>query len=172
MALCHDLPRAADLDAAMRIVESVRLHLLGDGLLTVNRIAGAAAQNEVGGADLEDVVELQRIWTSNPLAYPLAGRKRKSMTPWTRQLLHRAEVFVGEGDVALAQAFNDHALISSLGLRAVVNVPLLDDRGQCFATFNALGIRARWQPEEIWLIRLLAALATPAVAKGAADAMT
>jgi GAF domain-containing protein len=42
----------------------------------------------------------------------------------------------------------------------VVNVPLLED-GRCAATFNVLGTRARWTPQEIALVRLLALLATP-----------
>ena len=163
LALCQDLPRAADLDAAMRIAESVRFRLMGDGLLTVNLNTSLRAQADQGGAEDERFVELQRIWTSNAAAYPVGGRKRKAMTPWTRQLLSHAEVFIGEGDAALACVFDDHLLIASLGLRAVVNVPMVDERGNCFATFNALGTRAHWQHSEVLALRLLATLATPAV---------
>jgi len=147
----------------MRIVESVRFRLMGDGLLTVNLNASLRAQADQGSAQDEGFVELQRIWTSNSASYPVGGRKRKAMTPWTRQLLSHAEVFIGEGDAALAGVFDDHVLIASLGLRSVVNVPMVDERGTCFATFNALGTRARWQRSEVLALRLLAALATPAV---------
>jgi hypothetical protein len=167
LALCHDLPRARDLDGALRIVDGVRESLLGPGLLTVNLNSSAGATAPAGA---EDVIDLQRIWTSNPQAYPVAGRKRKTMTPWTLQLLRRAEVFVGEGDEVLAGIFDDHALIASLGLRAIVNVPLLDGAGACFATFNLLGQRPQWKPEEVLLVRLLALLATPAIGRAAADA--
>ncbi|MDP9894136.1 GAF domain-containing protein [Variovorax boronicumulans] len=151
--LCDALPRAATFDAAMAHIEAARLALLGPGLLTVNLNATTAA-------DPSDEVQLQRLWSSDTQAYPVAGRKRKTLTPWTRQLLVRAEVFIGEGDAALAEVFDDHALIAALGLRAVVNVPLLED-GRCAATFNVLGTRARWMPQEIALVRLLALLATP-----------
>jgi GAF domain-containing protein len=159
-ALCQQLPRAANPDAALRILEQVRQSLLGDGLLTVNLNTTP---------DLMDAgpVELQRLWSSNPLAYPAAGRKRKPMTPWTRQLLCRGEVFIGEGDAALAAVFDDHAQIASLGLHAVVNVPLLA-RGRCVATFNLLGSRPLWQPHELMLAQLLAVLATPWVLQSAA----
>lgn len=163
-ALCHDLPRAVGLDAAMRVVEGVRRSLLGEGLLTVNLNTNVPA---LGAQAHATELLLQRIWSSDPAAYPVAGRKRKTLTPWTCQLLHRAEVFIGEGDAALAQVFDDHALIASLGLRSVVNVPLLDEHGACFATFNALGTRPHWQPQEVWLLRLLATLATPAVHRAA-----
>ena len=162
--LSHDLPRAADPGAALAIVEAVRQQLLGDGLLTIN-LDVTSPEAEPG------VVELQRAWSSRPDRYPVAGRKRKTLTPWTRQLLVRAEVFIGEGDEALAQVFDDHALISALGLRAVVNVPLLED-GRCAATFNVLVTRARWTPQEIALVRLLALLATPWVLRARSGAVS
>lgn len=161
--LIHDLPRAADLDAAMSIVNRVRQRLFGDGMLAASLNAGFLVRGKGVSPWEGDVIELQRIWTSNAQAYPVGGRKRKTMTPWTRQLLLGAEVFVGEGDVALEQAFDDHALLNSLGLHSIVNVPLLDRRGGCFATFNVSGTRAHWLPNEILMIRLLALLATPAI---------
>ncbi|XAH22402.1 GAF domain-containing protein [Xylophilus sp. GW821-FHT01B05] len=156
LALCQALPRAPGLDEAMHILNGVRQQLLGEGLLTVNIDATP------GGSDADgETIELQRLWTSNPQAYPIAGRKRKAMTPWTRQLLQRGEVFVGEGGAALAEVFDDHARIAVLGLQAVVNVPLLDEAGACVATFNVLGTRPRWLPRELMLVRLLAVVATP-----------
>ena len=84
-----------------------------------------------------------------------------------RQLLRRCEVFVGEGDAILAGVFDNHELIASLGLHLVINVPLLMD-GRCIATFNVLGTRSQWQPQEMKLARLLAVLATPWVPQAAA----
>ena len=107
-------------------------------------------------------IRLRRIWSSRPDAYPVGGGKTKTLTPWSRQLLQRGEVFVGEGDAALAEVFDDHTRIASLDLHSVVNVPLLRD-GHCAATFNVLGTRAHWQAREIAAIELLALLATPYV---------
>jgi GAF domain-containing protein len=151
--LCDALSRAVALDAALWHIEAARQELLGPGLLTVNL-------NATAPDDPPDEVQLQRLWSSDPQAYPVAGRKRKTLTPWTRQLLLRADVFVGDGEAALADVFDDHALIAALGLRAVVNVPLLEN-GRCVATFNVLGTRPRWEPREIAAVRLLALLATP-----------
>jgi hypothetical protein len=156
--LSHDLPRAADPGAALAIVEAVRQQLLGDGLLTIN--LDVTSPEAAPG-----VVELQRAWSSRPAHYPVAGRKRKTLTPWTRQLLRQAEVFVGEGDDALAAVFDDAALIRSMGLHAVVNVPLVEPGGRCFATFNVLGGNQAWTPRERLLIELLAVLALPAVGR-------
>lgn len=167
LALCHALPRAGDLDAAMRIVDGVRHGLLGAGLLTVNLDVSGSAVGSTGSPEASDTIVLERIWSSDPVAYPVGGRKRKSLTPWTRQLFQRAEVFVGEGEAALAQVFDDHTVITGLSLQAVVNVPLLDDAGRCFATFNALGPQPRWLPQDVLALRLLASLVTPAVRRAA-----
>ncbi|SFC50014.1 GAF domain-containing protein [Polaromonas sp. OV174] len=160
VALFQELPRAPDLNAALCILEQVRQSLLGDGLLTINvNVTPDRAEDEA--------VELQRLWSSKPGAYPVGGRKHKPMTPWARQLLRRGEIFVGEGDATLAEVFDDHAQMTSMGLHAIVNVPLLAG-GRCVATFNVTGSRSQWQPHEVMLTRLLAALATPWVLQSAA----
>ena len=160
--LCDQLSRAVSADAVLMHIEAAREAVLGRGLLTINLNATAAD-------DPIDEVQLQRLWSSNPASYPVAGRKRKTLTPWTRQLLLRGELFIGEGDAALAEVFDDHALIAALGMRAIVNVPLLDE-GRCFATFNVLGTRPHWRPQEVALLRLLALLATPWVLRARRDA--
>ena len=65
----------------MSVIERVRQAMLGDGLLTVNKVCASVTS--------ADEFELQRLWSSNPQAYPLAGMKRKTLTPWSRQLLLR-----------------------------------------------------------------------------------
>lgn len=164
LALCEDLPRAAGLDPAMQIVDDVRRELLGDGLLTVNLREGPVASGP------EDDMVLLRLWSSNPAAYPAGGRKRKTLTAWSRRLLQDAQMYVGAGDADMAQAFDDHARITGLGLHCVVNVPLLDNDGQCFATFNVLGTRGAWQADEVMLVCLLARLATPVITRAASGA--
>ena len=158
-ALCRELPRAADLTAAMQLIEAQRQLLLGDGLLTVNHVLWPDA------AGAPEAIELQRIWSSRPAEYPVAGRKRKTLTPWTRQLLLDSEIFIGEGQAALQQVFDDHRLILSMGLQSVLNVPLVRADGRCFATFNVLGTVAQWSVLDKLRIELLAALARPFVAR-------
>jgi GAF domain-containing protein len=152
-ALCSALERAPDDAEALAAIEAARHALLGPGLLTVN--LDATRPDDPAGE-----IHLQRGWSSNPAAYPVGGRKRKLLTPWTEQLLVRGQIFIGEGDDALASAFDDYARISGLGLKAVINVPLIED-GRCRATFNVLGTRPRWRDEEVLAVRLLALLAKP-----------
>lgn len=141
----------------MRIIEKARQDLLGDGLLTVN------LADPIVSTGKDKTIKLQRAWSSRPDEYPVAGHKVKTLTDWTRQLLVRGEVFVGEGAGALATVFDDHRLIQSMGLNAVINVPLVHADGRCFATFNALGTNERWSAEDRLLIELLAAFSQPHV---------
>jgi GAF domain-containing protein len=137
----------------MAHIEAVRLALLGPGLLTVNLNATTADDPPARGAAAAPLV-LRPEGLSR-------GRPQAQDAHAVDAAAARArEVFVGEGDAALAEVFDDHALIAALGLRAVVNVPLLED-GRCAATFNVLGTRARWAPGEIALVKLLALVATP-----------
>lgn len=157
--LLVDLPRARGLEVAMGIADAARRTLIGPGLMTVNLRRGPLPAEDIEDAALT----LQRIWTSDPGAYPVAGLKRKTLTPWTRQLLLHGELFIGEGRQALEAVFDDHSLISSLSLQAVINVPVFDGHGECIATFNVLGTQPQWAPEAVFTARLLAALCTPAI---------
>ena len=153
--LCDGLPRAGSLADALVLLNRARELALGAGMLTVN-VDATKAQDAPGE------IRLRRIWSSQPQAYPVGGSKTKPRTPWTRQLLEQGELFVGEGDAALAQVFDDHVRIASLDLHSVVNVPILR-AGRCVATFNVLGQQPRWHARELAAIRLLALLATPHV---------
>jgi GAF domain-containing protein len=153
--LCDGLARAVDPGEALAHVEAARLALLGPGLLTVNLVAARPAA--AGGE-----FQLRRGWSSHPADYPVGGAKRKPPTPWTQQLLVRGEVFIGEGEGALAAAFDDATRIMAMGLRSVINVPLLV-AGECRATFNVLGPQPHWTSQEVAAVRLLALLARPFV---------
>lgn len=154
-SLCDGLAACSDLDEALAHIERARLELLGPGMLTVN--VDATREDDPPGE-----FQLRRAWSSKPNDYPVGGRKHKLPTPWTEQLLVRGEIFIGEGEDALAEVFDDAPRIVALGLRAVINVPLLDE-GRCRATFNVLGMREHWLVEEIATVRLLALLARPFV---------
>lgn len=153
--LCDGLPQAATLDQALGLLNQARSMLLGEGMLTVN-LDVTTAQDPPGE------IRLRRIWSSEPGAYPVGGGKTKTLTPWSRQLLRDARVFVGEGDDALVRVFDDHARIAALDLHAVVNVPITRE-GRCVATFNVLGPRPQWHAREVAAIRMLALLAAPQV---------
>jgi hypothetical protein len=148
-ALLDRLRDAATPQGAMDAVGQATLAMVGPGLLTIN-----AWHVRTG--------EIERLWSSDSAAYPVGGKKIKGDTAWTRQLLVRGEVFVGEGDEALAAVFDDIAVIRGLGLNGVVNVPL-SRRGAVIGTFNYLADVQMWTADEMTALRLLGQLVVPAV---------
>jgi hypothetical protein len=103
---------------------------------------------------------VRRLYSSDPAAYPVGGAKPKRYTAWGRHVLLRREVFVGEGAAAITEYFDDHALILSLGLRSIVNVPVLH-AGVCLGTVNFLWAEDRVAPERRAMAELLGLLVAP-----------
>ncbi|AEI80939.1 hypothetical protein GAF [Cupriavidus necator N-1] len=147
--LCDALQRAASPLATLDAIGHATMEMLGPGLLTIN-------------AWYADAAQIERLWSSSTTAYPVGGRKTKGDSPWKRQLLERGEVFVGEGDAALAEVFDDIDTIRSLGCRAVVNVPLCH-AGRVIGTFNYLADRSVWSGAELAALRTMANLTVLAV---------
>jgi hypothetical protein len=77
--------------------------------------------------------------------------------------------FLGRDKAAIRWAFFDHALIESMGLGSVINVPAVYD-GQVIGTINLLGPEFHYREEHVAPIEALAPLIVPAflVARSAA----
>ena len=104
--------------------------------------------------------QLTRLYSSDPLAYPVGGTKGKAGTSWGRQVLHQKQLFIGEGVDAIRQSFDDHATIQALGLRSVINVPVVF-QGQCLGTINLLMTSAKVDAAMVQTARLAGVLALP-----------
>lgn len=149
--LIDALTHCADLDEAMAPIDALLRRLIPGAVVSVNL-------NVTTADDPVDEIQLQRIWTSHPAEYPVTGRKRKRMTRWTETLFVQRQVFVGEGQALLTQTFDDHALMTALGLQAFINVPLVM-QARTIGTFNVFGPRPAWRDGEVSAVRLLAMLA-------------
>lgn len=115
---------------------------------------------------------VQRLFSSRPTEYPVGGRKPKRDTAWGRQVLLEGRRFEGEGEDAIRAHFADHEVILGLGLRSIVNVPVMH-RGECLGTLNLLWPEPELRPERIEMGRMLALLALPDWLSGPrADAAT
>lgn len=142
------LADAANAGEALRQINRCRLQIAPGSIFSIQ-------QNVTTAGDGADQVLLRRFYSSEASTFPINGAKRKTLTPWTECLFVQGRVFVGEGEQVLAQHFDDFGQMRAYGLRSVVNVPLLQGRF-CYATFNVFGTRARWLPQEVLGIRLLA----------------
>ena len=97
---------------------------------------------------------VERVYSSNPQAYPVGGRKLKRDTGWSRKVLVEHRLLVNAGDDDLRESFDDHAIIFSLGLHSCVNVPLVSV-GKCIGTLNVLNARSAWSDDEVAVARAL-----------------
>jgi len=92
--------------------------------------------------------EVERVHTSNPEAYPLAGRKPRRDTPWSRQVLVRGEPYYANDAEGIRFAFEDAEKILGLGLGAVINAPVTS-KGRVLGTLNFLREAGGYRVEQV-----------------------
>lgn len=130
-------------------VDALVQEVIGHRLFTLMRVHEAAC-------------EVERIYSSNPAAYPVGGRKQKAGTPWSAAVLDRGEVFIARTPDEVRGAFSDHALIASLGIGSIMNIPLAY-RGRRLGTMN-VSHEARWfTGQDAEAGRLIAPLLVPSL---------
>ena len=127
--------------ALFRAIEDVAMRRVDAGLVTMMRHDAVAST-------------VERLYSSNPQAYPVGGKKAKRDTDWGRKVLTEHRVLVSAGDAALRESFDDYATIIGLGLHSCVNVPLVRE-GKCIGTMNISRAQAAWSDDEVAIARAL-----------------
>jgi GAF domain-containing protein len=135
--------------AACRAVEALADRVVGHILFTVNR-------------HLPTSGEVERLYSSNPAAYPVGGHKQKRDTPWGRRVLDQGGVFIARNSEEVRAAFSDHALIASLGVTAIMNVPIRFG-GKSLGAMNLCGAEGQYAEADIPVAQVIAALLVPVV---------
>ncbi|NYT36075.1 GAF domain-containing protein [Allopusillimonas soli] len=113
-----------DSHALFSAIDGCLREVLKQSLCTVNRYE---ARDE----------RLTRLYSSDPSSYPVGNSKDKAGTAWGRHVLHERRLFIGQGVDDIRQSFDDHTTINALGLRSVINVPIVA-RHACLGTLNLL----------------------------------
>lgn len=90
----------------------------------------------------------ERVYSSMPDAYPVSGTKPYNETDWSEITLNRKETFVANTIEDIAEVFDDHELILSLGCQSVINVPITID-GTVVGTLNCLNDRGYFTEDRI-----------------------
>jgi GAF domain-containing protein len=140
---------ASESDAVFRAVEALARKTIGFRLFTIMRLHTESA-------------EVERLHSSLPDAYPVGGRKPKQGTPWGEQVLDRGEIFIANTPDEVLSAFADYELIFSLGIGAIMNVPIRF-RGRSLGTMNICSAAGWFSDAEHGPGRLLAGLLVPAL---------
>jgi GAF domain-containing protein len=133
--------------ALFAAIDAYAKPVLQQALCTVNRF------------DAERIAVV-RLYSSDPVAYPPGGSKQKAGTRWGQQVLLDRRVYVGEGEDAIRESFDDHATIVALGLKSVINVPVVAD-DVCLGTLNLLMPTPRIDAGQVAFARLAGLLAVP-----------
>ena len=79
----------------------------------------------------------ERVYSNMPEAYPVSGTKPYNDTHWSEIALKQRRTFVANTIAEIAEVFDDHQLIKSLGCESVINVPIVID-GEVVGTINCL----------------------------------
>jgi hypothetical protein len=139
----------ADAREVYRAVERIAAETMGWRLFTVLRYVEAA------GA-------VERIHSSDERAYPVGGRKPLDKITASHGAMEKGEVFLAATKEDVRKAFFDHELIFSLGITAILNVPIRH-AGRRLGTINLCGEEGMYGPAEIARGKILAALLVPSL---------
>lgn len=91
----------------------------------------------------------RRAYTSHPVEYPAQGTKPMQDDAWFDHCIRNARPFVANTPAAFEHHFFDHALITSMGLGAALNLPLENATGTVVATVNLLAAAGHFTPERV-----------------------
>jgi hypothetical protein len=105
--------------------------------------------------------ESERVYTNQPKAYPVGGRKPLNPTFFTEHVFGKKQPYIGRDAADIRAVFFDHELIHSLGCDAVLNLPVVDD-GNVLGTVNLLHEAGWYDESDVPLGLLFAALTVPA----------
>ena len=132
---------------AYRAIEAIAADTVGWRLFTVLRY-------------VETAQAVERVYSSNEKTYPVGGCKPLDKITASHAALEEGKVFLAgtKGDVR--KAFFDHELIFSLGITAILNVPIRH-AGRRLGTMNFCGEEGMYGPAEIARGKILAGLLVP-----------
>ena len=100
------------------------------------------------------LLELERIYSSNPLSYPLNGIKKLTNTGWTKRVLVDGNVYVGYNANDIETSFPDYELIDKLGCRSVMNIPLIF-KGNVVGSVNLLNTENWYNEHQVSVANML-----------------
>jgi hypothetical protein len=105
--------------------------------------------------------EVAHIYSNQPAAYPVVGRKPMGPTPWGALVMEGRQPFLGRDMEAIRWMFSDHALLASLGCGSVINIPIVYN-DEAIGTMNLLDAEHHYTEADVPKVAELAPLLIPA----------
>jgi len=105
--------------------------------------------------------EAARVYSSNPEAYPVKGRKTLgSLGAWGTQVVEQGLPYIGTTAEDIRSVFPDHEIIAGLGCASVLNVPVFK-QDTVVGTMNLLHEAHWYRPEHATRCAPFAAILEP-----------
>lgn len=111
---------------------------------------------------VEETQEVERLYSSDPKAYPVGGRKQLATINKDHSLAASGQIFLAANPQEVRRTFPDHELIFSLGAGAVLNAPIRH-AARRLGTLNCCGEANSYGPGQIEAAKILANLLVPAL---------
>ena len=111
--------------------------------------------------------ESERLYTSQPAAFPVGGKQPVRRTPSTTRVYDERRAYIGRTAADIRACFAEADAILALGCESVLNLPVLYD-GRLLGTVNLLHAAGWYDEDDLPLGRTLAALAAPGYLAGRA----
>ena len=149
--IAHVMKQTAgpDRDAAWAAIDTIVARLYDRNLFTaLNHLAATA--------------EVERLYSSNTTAYPVGGRKQKKDTHWGKKTIDEGELYICHNAADIERTFFDHALIFSLGVGGMVNVPVMLG-GKCIASLSISAPTDRFSEADKPELMMIAGLTLPLI---------
>ena len=91
---------------------------------------------------------VRRAYTSHPEDYPTTSTKRIGGNggEWSDLVIGRGQPFIANTAPEFAKYFPDHAVITALGCRSAMNIPVMRD-GKAVCTVNILDKENHFTPQ-------------------------
>lgn len=116
---------------------------------TVDATLGALLFTILGFTD--DGCTMIRLYSSQPAAYPVGGRKNMAtdISPeWAAHFVEGNTPYFGRTKQDVQRIFGDHELIDSLGCGAVINAPVTDG-GSLIGALNLLNPEGIYKDSDV-----------------------
>ena len=136
--------------------------------LAILEAIGVVAQRVIGARGftmfryLHETGEVERIHSSDVVAYPVGGRKRIVDYPTNQAVLARGEVYIARGRDDVRATYKDFEKIFGLGVTSIMNVPVRFCERNVGA-LNLFGEEGQFGEAHAADARVLAALMVPVV---------
>ncbi|MFM9940742.1 MAG: hypothetical protein ACKVP7_14760 [Hyphomicrobiaceae bacterium] len=111
---------------------------------------------------IHETQEVERIHSSDLVAYPVGGRKQIAAYPVNQAVLARGEIYVAADREAVKGTYKDFEKIFALGVTSIMNVPVRL-AGRNIGAMNVFGEAGQFDDAAKLKGRVLAGLMVPAI---------